>query len=73
MKIIDEGGVGTNEHVILNLDSVPKLDSAFDGHPVTDHHIVLDEDVGTDIAILADHGLCQNNTELPDFGTDPDG
>jgi hypothetical protein len=65
MEIIDEGGVGTNEHVILNLDSVPKLDSAFDGYPVTDHHIVLDEDMGTDIAVYSDTGFLKNYAELP--------
>src|ERR1035437_63538 len=63
--IVREGGVRSDENVILQRDSVPKLNAALDGHTISDHHVVLNKSVIADIAIGSDSGSWENMRKCP--------
>mgnify|MGYP000256354291 CR=1 FL=1 len=53
-KVVGEGGVRTDEDVVLQRDAVPQLDAALDRDAVAHDDLVLDEAMGADIAVAAD-------------------
>ncbi len=66
MPIIAECRIRSNEDVVLNPHPIPNLDTAFNCHVITNNHIILDETIGTDIAIFAYFRLRQDDAKLPD-------
>ena len=64
--IVGERGVGADEHVVLQCDSVPDLDAALDGDAVADANVVLDKGLVADIAGCADHRAGEDVGIRPD-------
>jgi hypothetical protein len=58
-RIVREGGIGADEHIVFQGDSVPHLDAALDGDPVSDAHVVFDECLVANIASCANRGAGQ--------------
>jgi len=48
--IIRKRRVRTNENIIADSQAIPELNARFDGDPVTDNHISLNQNMGTDVA-----------------------
>ena len=69
--VVGEGGVRTDEHVVLERDPIPELHAAFDRDAVMHHHVVLDKDVVADVAVPADAGALENVRESPNAGARP--
>ena len=67
--IVRESGVGADEHVVFQSDSVPHLHAALDSDAVSDAHVVLDECLVADIAASADRGAGQDVGVGPDAGS----
>ena len=71
--VIGERGVGTNEHVVADAQSIPQLHPALDRDAVTNDYVALDQAVRADVAVTADPGAGQDDDELPDAGAGTDG
>src|ERR1700678_2522117 len=70
--IVCEGRIWSYEHVILEHDSIPELDSALDGHSIADDHVTLDKNAVADIAVLADTRSLEHVGKGPDARTRAD-
>ena len=70
--IVCEGRIRSYEHVILEHDSIPELDSALDGHSIADDHLALDKNAVADIAVLADTRSLEHVGKGPDARTRAD-
>ena len=66
IPVVGERRVRADEHVVADPHPVPELDSALHGHPIADRHVVLDEDVVANVAILADDRPGKHVRERPD-------
>ena len=64
--IICKCDVRPDKYFIGNANAVPDLYPGFHRDPVAYHHIVLDENLGADVAIGTNPGTNQNNAKLPD-------
>jgi hypothetical protein len=64
--VIGKRDVGADKNIIANAQSVPQLHAALDGDPVTENHIVLNQTVRANIAVLSDPGTSQDDHKLPD-------
>ena len=71
--VIGERGVGTNEHVVADAQSIPQLHPALDRDAVTNDYVVLDQAVRADVAVTANPGAGQDDDKLPDAGAGTDG
>ncbi len=63
--VVRECTVRSNKDVGLEANSVPELNSGFDGDTITDDHIILDQDMRANIAIAADTGSREYDHVLP--------
>jgi hypothetical protein len=52
-KIVCKSRVWANEDVVLHAQAVPELDAAFHRHSISEHDIVLDENMIANVAIFA--------------------
>lgn len=66
--IVGESDVGTNHHIVFQLNAIPHLYAAFDSDIVAYLHIVLNEAVGTDIHVLPYLRTWQHHAILPNIG-----
>src|ERR1035441_4588835 len=64
--IVCKGRIRSYEHVILEHDPIPELDSALDGHSIADYYLTLDKNAVADIAVLADTCSLEHMGEGPD-------
>ena len=64
--VIGKRGVGTDEYIVANAQTIPQLHAALDGDAVTNDDVILDKTVRTNIAVLTDLGAGQHDDELPD-------
>lgn len=67
--VIGKGNVGADEHVILDTQAIPELNSILDGDPITHDDIVFDKDLGANVAVASNPGIGQHDDELPDSGS----
>ena len=66
--VVCEGGVRSDKYVVLDTSAVPQLNAALNCDPVAYCYVTLDEHMGTDIAVVTDSGLRENDAKLPDPG-----
>ncbi len=66
--VVGEGDIGADEDVILDAQAIPKLHARFHRDAVADDHVVLNEDVGANVAVGADASVAEDYDELPDAG-----
>nr|WP_233468066.1 hypothetical protein [Hydrogenophilus thermoluteolus] len=66
--VIGKGHVWANEHIILHAQTIPKLNTIFDGDAVTNNHVILNKYMGANITIVPNLGSRQDHNELPDRG-----
>src|SRR6266516_4512150 len=64
--VVGEGRVRPDEHVVLELHSIPELHPALDGDPVTDDGAALDEDAVADVAVSTHARALKDVCERPD-------
>src|SRR4051794_16585626 len=64
--IIGEGRVRADEHVVLEPQAVPELDSALDRDPIAQHYVIFDEGVVADVAVAAQDRARQHVGKRPD-------
>lgn len=69
VEVVSKRYIWTDKDAVLERDSVPKLNTTFDRHMVTDDDFIFDEAVGADIAVAADDGSWQDHHVLPDPGS----
>ncbi len=65
-RVVGEGGVRSDEHVVLQPHTVPQLDAALHGDPIAHHDVALHEHSVTDVAVGADDRTREHVGERPD-------
>jgi hypothetical protein len=70
--VVREGGIGADEHVILEIDPIPKLHTTLDGHTVADDDVALDEHAIADVAVLPYPCAREDVSKSPDPRPRPD-
>jgi len=65
-SVVGERGIGSDEDIVTHPQAVPQLHAALDGDAVAHHHVVFDQAVRADVAILPDLGTGQDDDKLPD-------
>ena len=69
VEVVSKRYIWTDKDAVLERDSVPKLDTTFDRHTVTDDDLVLDEAVRADVSVATNYGSWQDHHVLPDPGS----
>ena len=67
VPVVRKTDVGANKNVTADTQSVPELDTILDGDAITDDHIVFDEAMRADVAVLAYSCARQHYNKLPDM------
>src|SRR5690554_778197 len=67
-QFIGKRSIWPDENIVLNSDTVPQLDSVFNGHIITNNDVILDKHMGANVAVTANSRFRQDNTKLPDRG-----
>jgi hypothetical protein len=67
VAVVGEGHVGADENVVLDTETIPELHAGFHRNAISNHHIILNEAMRTDIA--AGTNLCTRKDDyvLPYF------
>jgi hypothetical protein len=68
MPVIGECGAGTDEHVILGHDAVPKIYSTLDGDAGAQSNRAFNESVVANVAVFSDHRTAHNVRKRPHAG-----
>ena len=64
--VIRESRIGSNENVIFDANTIPKLNAVLYRDPIPDNHIVFYEYLGANVAVAAYCRLGQYDDKLPD-------
>lgn len=66
MQVVGEGGVRPDKDIVLDSQTIPKIDAIFQRYAVADDDIIFDEALRADVAVVANPGARQHDDELPD-------
>jgi hypothetical protein len=67
MHVIGEGDIGADKDIVSESNTIPKLHSALDGHPVANDYIIFNKTMGADITISTNLSTFKYNTKLPNL------
>jgi len=68
VAVVGEGGMQSDEHIVLNSQSYQKLHHALNCDVITNKHLVFDEQAVANITVRADYRLWQVVCEDTNFG-----
>lgn len=72
-EVIGERRARADENVVFEDQTIPKIDSGFEGHTVADPNSTLHKGMVADVAVFTDDSTFDEMREGPDAGARPNG
>src|SRR6185369_6390094 len=72
-EVIGERSAWAHENIILNNQTIPQINSAFQGHSVADPNSTLNKRMIADITVVADDSAFNEMSKGPDAGASSNG
>jgi hypothetical protein len=63
--IVREGDIGAYKHIVFKSNTIPQLNTGFDGDSVTYNYVIFNQAVRADIGICTDLCARKNDNKLP--------